>query len=125
MIIFFQVDIDKIVADHSTDDSFNVVIANENEILTQVLGKEHPGKPRCYGSFVTSTDIYGSKKKCGKFAHDCQATCEMREEFASMKNKMLEMETNYKSLQEQLQNVINGRNEDVCISYIYFLIQYF
>ncbi|MQL74739.1 hypothetical protein Taro_007091 [Colocasia esculenta] len=94
------VEIDQIVSGHSTYDTENIVGENENQILTQVLGKEHPGKPRCYGSFVTSTDIHGSKKKCDKFARDCQKACEMKEELDFMKNKMLEMETNYKSLQE-------------------------
>ncbi|MQL74998.1 hypothetical protein Taro_007368 [Colocasia esculenta] len=66
-----------------------------------------------YGSFVTSTDVYGSKKKCGKLAHDYPNTHEMREEFVCMKSKMVEMETKYATLQEQLQIVINGRNEHV------------
>ncbi|MQL85285.1 hypothetical protein Taro_017805 [Colocasia esculenta] len=51
------VEIDNILASQTNDGSDNNANAKESEILSELLGKQHPGKPRCYGSFVSSTDV--------------------------------------------------------------------
>ncbi|MQM16171.1 hypothetical protein Taro_049125 [Colocasia esculenta] len=107
------VEIDNILSSQTNDGSDNNANAKESEILSEVLGKEHPGKPRCYGSFVSSTDVYGPKNKHGRFQHNCPRVQQMEEEFVFMKNKMVEMETHYKSLEEKLCNVMNTRNQQV------------
>ncbi|MQM19419.1 hypothetical protein Taro_052422 [Colocasia esculenta] len=105
------VEIDNILASQTYDGSDNNANAKESEILSEVLGKEHPSKPRCYGSFVNSTDVYGPKNKHGRFQYNCPRVQQMEEEFVFMKKKMLEMETHYKSLEEKLSNVMNTRNQ--------------